>query len=560
MGTGLDAGTLRSAMIGYLEALERHREELDSLNVFPVPDGDTGTNMLLTQRGVAEACGEADGASLGTLGETISRAALMAARGNSGVILSQILRGFCDRYCRDPDGEGDWSRSGRDLAQALSRAEEEARKAVGTPAEGTILSVLRDAARAAVRRGREADDQAAVAEAALEAARASLERTREQNPELRRAGVVDAGAKGLVLLLDALVATMEGVPPSVEVGPLGPVSRRAAAGEADGEGPRYGYEVMYLLEGDEASVGRLRKRLGELGDSVVVVGGGHLYQAHVHTPDAGPAVEAGIEEGLRPHDIRIRSLDEDVAGTCLVDQGRETRVGEESGPAAEAPSAEPLPGNQSIVAVAEGEGLERLFRSLGATVVRGGPGNNPAVRDLVEAIEAASGEVVHLLPNHRNVIPAAEAAARESDKPVDVVPTRSTPEGLAAALAFNPDLDWEDNAASMAGSAEEIETGAVARAEREADSPAGRVNPGDWLGIRGGEVRIRGSDPAAVAVDLVAEMRHDRHELLSLYLGADASDESGEGMVGALREALSGLEIEVHRGDQPRYPYLIGLE
>lgn len=492
----LDAPTLRRAMTLYAQALEAHREEIDSLNVFPVPDGDTGTNMLLTQRAVDEACAGLDGAPIGTLGETIARAALLGARGNSGVILSQILRGLAEGL----DGaEAD----GRGLASALARAHEEARKAVAEPAEGTILSVLGDAARAAT--GSSVEE---VAQVALEAARASLERTPRQLEELRRAGVVDAGGKGLVLLLDALAAAIEGRPLSEEVGPMGPVGHEEAAGSP---GPRYGSEVMYVIHGPVEGVEGLRERLASIGDSVVVVGGGELWQAHVHTDDPGLAVEEGIRTGGRLAQIRIVSLDEQVAAHCV---------------AAEA-LGEVAP--HSLVAVAEGEGMVAILESLGARVVAGAP----SVGELVEAIELAPGRHVILLPNHPRMVSVAEAAATRASKEVSIVPTASMAQGVAAASAY-------------------LEGDPDPTAAREAIEAAAS-------GVRWGELGATAA-PEAAAVDLVRSLEPDEAELLTLYLGRDASDEEGERVAAALRGAFPHLEVEVQRGDQPRSPYLIGIE
>jgi DAK2 domain fusion protein YloV len=364
MGAILDASTLRDAMSLYLEALEAHREEIDSLNVFPLPDGDTGTNMLLTQRAIVEALEGREGEGLRELGGMIARAALMGARGNSGVILSQILRGFCDRYTIT-EGEGRMAPDGMDVAGALSAADEEARKAVSEPVEGTILSVLRDAARAATDRARETSDVDSVLEAAFDAAKSSLARTTQALPELKEAGVVDAGGKGLVLLFDAMVSAVRGIPLSTEVGPLGPVGH---VEQPAGASTRYGYEVMYLLEGEHAEIPRLRRRLTEVGDSVVVVGGGDMWNVHVHTDDAGTALAAGVAAGT-PRAIRISSLDEEVAAHCVADEFRGVVVGDE---VPEAPSdlAAPEEKEQALLAVADGAGLEEIFRSLGVAVVR----------------------------------------------------------------------------------------------------------------------------------------------------------------------------------------------
>ena len=537
-------------MSRYFEALSVHREEIDSLNVFPVPDGDTGTNMLLTQQAVEEALRELDGAALPEVADAISRAALLGARGNSGVILSQVLRGMCERLSAKEDP------GAVDLAEALADADEEARRAVGTPLEGTMLTVIRDAAEAA--RDTLAEDESCevVARAALHAATASLERTRDQLRALTKAGVVDAGGKGVVLLLDALASALDGGDLSVAVGPLGPVGVRA--GEEpfrETVGIGYGFEVMYLLESDDGSVGALRERLAAIGDSLVVVGGGGLYNVHVHTNEPGTAVEIGIDAG-RPRQIRVASLTDQVEEACLAGQARAVRIGDER------------TGARSVIAVAEGDGFAAVFRSLGATVVAGGPGNNPSVGELVGAIDEAAGETVLLLPNHRNVLPAAEAAARESTKDVVVYGTPSMAHGVAVLAAYVPELGQADNHPTLDERLRSAASGAVARAERDAETEAGGVRAGDWLALAyevagaGERVVSVGGDVAEVATDLVGALLAGtpEGELLSVYTGAGAGEEEAARIEAALREAVPNLEIEVQAGGQPRFPYVVGLE
>ncbi|MBI4260939.1 MAG: DAK2 domain-containing protein [Actinobacteria bacterium] len=517
-------------------ALREHRDELNSLNVYPVPDGDTGTNMLLTQEAVHDAVAARDGVALDELGRTVAQASLMGARGNSGVILSQVLRGLCEVLC----GEGH-PPSAADLAEALARAAGEARSAVAQPAEGTVLTVLADAAEAAGSALRAGGDLAEVARAAHEAGHASVDRTREILPALRDAGVVDAGGKGIVLLLDAIESVLAGREMTEEVGPLGPVGHA----EPDGvrERPEFAFEVQYLLEAEEAGVRVLRERLLPLGDSLVIVGGGGTFKVHVHTNEPGEAIEEALGVG-RPRQIRVADLSSRVAEHCIAGQARAVAVAEQA---------------TSAVAVADGEGLARIFRSLGVVVVPGGPGRNPPVSDLVEAIEAVPARSVILLPNHRNVVPAARQAAEASRKDVRVVATRSVPEGVCAAAAFTPTSSPDENERAMAAATRAAAAGEVVAAVREADTGAGRVREGDLLGVSDGEVLVVGDDPVAVAADLARELRVDDHELLTLFVGAEPSDEEAGCVADALRAALDGVEVEVHRGGQPSR-YLLGLE
>jgi len=536
----LDGQALRDVMVRFSLALERHRDELNSLNVYPVPDGDTGTNMHLTQRSVVEAIDRlSPDAPMTELGRGVAEAALMGARGNSGVILAQVLRGLFERLGASvPDGPA----GSAHLADALAAAADEAYRAVARPMEGTVLTVLSDGARAARDAVRKGADLRAVAEAALEAARTSLERTREVLPELRAAGVVDAGAKGVVLLFDALASVLGGRPLTVEVGPSGPVGH---VGGVDRPPLSFRHEVMYLLEAADDRIPSLTERLDGLGDSLVVVGGGGMFKVHVHTNEPDRAVDAGREAGS-VRDVQVIDLEDQVADQCVAGQARAVRVAEHQATA--------------MVAVADGDGLARIFRSLGAVVVRGGPGRNPSVGDLVEAVEAAPSPAVVLLPNHPNVLPAAERAAGATGKDVRVVPTRSIPAGLASAAAFNPMAPPEQNEEDMAEAAAATATIEVTRAVRDAETPKGAVRTGDWLGLANGEVEAVGGAPGEVASGLVAALRTGAHEVLTLVVGAEPSEREAAAVEEAVRAAASDLRVEVHRGGQPHYAYLIGLE
>jgi len=541
--TAMDAvevAMLREVLGRFGAALEAHRDELNSLNVYPVPDGDTGTNMLLTQRAVLEAIDRLPDHDQVAFAEAVGHASLMGARGNSGVILAQVLRALVDRWSdpQPPDPA-----PGDALAGALQHAAAEARRAVARPAEGTVLTVLADAADTAERAAAIGADPAAVAAAALDGARESLERTRETLPELRVAGVVDAGGRGILLLFDALASVLGGHSMTVEVGPRGPVGRAPA--EPGGQRLAFRFEVMYLLHCDDALVPALSARLGELGDSVVVVGGGGLYRVHVHTNEPGPSVEAAADAG-RAEDVRIVDLEEQVAERCVAGQARAVRADEHQ--------------VSALVAVADGDGLIALFGSLGAVVVRGGPGNIPSVRVLVDAVDAAPAPAVVLLPNHPDVVPAAERAAGQSAKDVRVVPTRSVPQGLSAATAFHPMEPAGEIAAMMGEVSAAVSHGGVAGAVRDASTPAGSVRPGDWLGLMDGEVTAIGSDPVDVAVAVLRTMREPAHEILTVIAGSDATEDDTVRLEEALAEALPGVQVDLHRGGQPGSPFVFGLE
>ena len=540
----LDPATFRRGMEIFADQLRLHRDQIDSLNVYPVPDGDTGTNMLMTQEAVVAAVRSIPvTARTEDLGTTVSRAALLGARGNSGVILSQILRGMCERL----PSSGAFVPT--ELAAALDHAAREARRAVGRPVEGTILSVLGDAARAA---GESAaadptGDIASVLQAALDEARRSLARTTERLPELKNAGVVDAGGKGVVLFLDALHAAIQGEAPSEPVGTMGPVGHPSGYGaprvidpDLDGIGQ---HEVQYLLEAEEIAIAPMRAALADIGDSLVVVGGGGLYSVHVHTNDPDRALEAGSRAG-EVRDVRVASLRDQMTG-CLTSQARAVRLAEEV---------------CSLVAVAEGDGLSRTFRSLGAAVVRGSPGRNPSVDDLAATIAACSTDAVVVLPNQPNVAPLAELAAAQTSKDVRVVPVASIPAGLSAATVFNPLATLQENAKVMEEAARACRSGEILRAGREAETPAGGVGGGQWLGIADGEVVAAGAEPAAVATELVRGLAPETAEVLTIVVGADAEAADVRSVEAEVRRTFPSLELEIVEGDQPEHPFLIGVE
>ena len=533
----LDVAALTDVMERFAEALREHRDELNSLNVFPVPDGDTGTNLLLTQEAVVRALASLPGAGLPEVGAAVTRASLMGARGNSGVILSQLLRGLSAVLCAHPAPDA------RCLADALREASREARAAVARPQPGTVLTVVEAAAEAASAAVEAGAALAGVARAALDAAARAVEDTPRLLPALRRAGVVDAGGRGALLLFDALASVLTGEPRSVEVGPPGPVGRGDAAVAA--VPLAFSHEVMYLLEASDAAVSGLREALARIGDSLVVVGGGGLFNVHVHTNDTEGALAAGRAAGI-PREARVEDLREQVGERCVAGQARAVQVAEQ---------------RVGLVAVADGEGLAELFASLGAVVVPGGPGHNPSVEELVAAVHATGLPDVVVLSNHRNVVPAAERAAAASDgRGVRVIPTRSIPEGLAAAAAFNPLGEADDVVRDMAGASRAAAAGELAVAEREADTPAGPVRPGQWLGIVDGEVAVAGEDPAEVAARLVGALRRPGHEILTLLVGAGATDDEAAAVRASVEAAAGDLEVEVHAGGQPRHPYLVGLE
>jgi uncharacterized protein len=540
----LGADDLMAVVSVYRDALRAHQDVINRLNVYPVPDGDTGTNMALTLESVVTELECLDQPDMAAVCKAISHGSLMGARGNSGVILSQVLRGLADAFRSGQDGDA------ATVVDALQRASAGAYEAVMRPVEGTILTVVKEAARAAA----EAPGVTVVdvLDAAKEAAETALANTPELLPVLKQAGVVDAGGAGFVLLIDAFLHVVAGrplaEPPAVpapaqrsEPGPIAPVND--PVGELR-------YEVMYFLETPDETISAFRDVWAGLGDSIVVVGGDGLWNCHIHTDDIGAAVEAALDVG-RPRQIRV---------TDLFEQVEEERWVREAVPVDPLPlDAEPV--RCAVVAVATGEGIRRIFHSLGVQqVVAGGQSMNPSTAQLLEAIDAAPAPEVVILPNNKNIVPVAEQAAALSTKVVKVVATRGITEGFAALLDYDPEAPADDNSTAMAQAAAHIVSGEITRAVRPSASDAGSIGEGDYLGLTPGGIEVVASTLADAACDLLAKLVGQSHEIVTIIEGEGSSAASTRRITGWLQEHRPAVMAEVHHGGQPLYPYLFSIE
>ena len=551
-------------MVAFRDTLRTHQQELNRLNVYPVPDGDTGTNMALTLDAVVK---ELDGldaangsAAMADVCRAMAHGSLMGARGNSGVILSQLLRGVAERL-------GVADEAGPDaLADALVVASDLARKAVVRPVEGTILTVARAAGEGAAVGLKAEQTLLGVVEQAREAAGEALAMTPTLLEPLARAGVVDAGGAGYVLLFDSLLSVIDGRPLPVpreeelawEAGrgePLagGAVEGCAAASVAGGVGPDdvgdLRYEVMYFLDAPDDSIEAFRDVWSGIGDSIVVVGGDGEWNCHIHTNDIGAAVEAAIDIG-RPHQIRVTDLAEQVQ------EERWVRDAEREPGAREAPAPQ-----TAVVAVVAGDGVGRIFRSLGAQrLVRGGQTMNPSTAQLVEAVESLRSDSVILLPNNENIEAVAGQVDGLTEKTVRVVPTGSIVEGFAALLSYDPAAGADENAEAMSASATRVLPGAVTRAVRDSETEAGPVREGEWIGMsRGGIVAIADS-PDGAALRLLDGLLREGHELVTVIEGEGSTAAATRRITEWLHEEHPDVAAEVHHGGQPLYPYLFGIE
>lgn len=544
------SGTAQDASAALVLAWAHHaraalgvaREHLDALNVFPVPDGDTGTNLVLTVTAAVEQVEECAGDPQ-TPGAEAARAfaggALLGARGNSGVILSQILRGMAEGWSDVLDGDA--------VRTMLHRASELAYAAVAHPVEGTILTVVRAAAEGAEAVAQVTDGASTVLDAALASAEEALLRTPTLLPALARAGVVDAGGQGLVHVLGALRHALAGdaVPVAPSLPELAPGGAAAAVGRGGhGSGERHysgpAYEVMYLLEADDAAVTDLRLALDALGDSLVIVGGDGLWNVHVHVDDAGAAVEAGMRAGT-PQGIRITHLS--------------TMPGHHA--------SERTDVSRAVVAVSHGPGVAALLAEAGIEVVPARPRVRPSTAELLGSIRATHAEDVVVLPSDSDTRGVAELAAQEARHGglrVAVIPTRSIVQTLAAVAVHDPDTSFEDDVIAMTRAAGATRYGAVTIASRAALTTAGPCAEGDVLGVVDGDIVVVGSDVEESVREILSGMLAIGGELVTLVFGVDASEDDRQRLAAWVARAFPLVEVNLVEGDQPLWPVIVGVE
>ncbi len=524
--------------------LRQHQEEINALNVFPVPDGDTGTNMVLTMQSAWEEVASVDENNVGKVVHRVAHGALMGARGNSGVILSQIWRGMA----RHLDNK-EWL-TAADLAAALEEGVRTAYKGVIRPVEGTILTVAREAAEEATLAAARTTDLSAVLERAVRRAWDALARTPDLLPVLAEAGVVDAGGQGLCVILEGMMRALRGEVLG-ETAAAATVAGPAFAAEAVPE-EEYGYDVQFLIVGQNLDVETIRRDIDAMGTSTLVVGDENTVKVHVHVPDPGVPLS---------YAVRLGSL-RDVVVEDMQAQYREfVRAREQARPApavmvSGAPSRE-----VGVVAVVSGDGLEKVFMSLGASaVVPGGQTMNPSTEEILRVVESLPTPKVVILPNNGNIILAARQAQELSQKEVAVVPTRSIPQGVAALLAFNHQADLEENAEAMARAVEGVRTGEVTTATRDAKLNGVTVRQGQIIGLEDDQLVVSGDTVDEVVEALLDRMGVAGLEIVTLYYGADVRQEEAEALAARLQEKYPDQSFEVVYGGQPHYFYILSAE
>lgn len=516
-----------------VDALGAARAEIDALNVFPVPDSDTGTNVYLTFEAAASACGDED--SVDAMAASFVDGILLGARGNSGVIMAQLVRAAARELVGATAADADV------VARALGTAADAAYDAVGHPVEGTILTVARAAATSARERA-DADGSAAdVIAAAAAAARDALTHTPEQLERLHAAGVVDAGGRALVVVLDATEQSVTGRWNGVAVGELGAheIPTPVIDDSAGTDGP--GYEVMYLLDAPDTAIPELRTTLDPLGDSLVVVGGEGLWNVHVHVDDVGAALEAGMTAG-RPHRITVAHF----ADTQR--RGPRDRSG--------APA-------RAVVVAAAGPGLARLCADAGGHVLEFGLGQRLVAADVLREMMGSDASEVIVLPNHAPYVPVCEAAAiqaRDAGLRVAVIPTHTQVQGLSALAVHEPGRGFDDDVVAMTTAAGHTHHGAITIAREHAITMGGRCEPGDVLGVIEGEFAIVGDDQAAVAFDIIDRLWTGSTEIVTVVTGEGCADDAVTSLRASLHDVRPDVDTVVYDGGQRRYPMLLAVE
>ncbi|HEL1257907.1 TPA: DAK2 domain-containing protein [Streptococcus equi subsp. zooepidemicus] len=535
--------------------LGKQAEYVNSLNVFPVPDGDTGTNMSMTMDNGAKEVADKPASTVGEVGQILSKGLLMGARGNSGVITSQLFRGF---------GQSIKSKeelTGKDLAQAFQMGVEVAYKAVMKPVEGTILTVSRGAATAALKKADLTDNAIEVMQAALDGAKGALAKTPDLLPVLKEVGVVDSGGQGLVFIYEGFLSALNGDYVASEDFKATPANmsemikaehHKSVAGHVATEDITYGYctEIMVALKQGptyvkEFNYDEFQGYLSGLGDSLLVVNDDEIVKVHVHTEDPGLVMQEGLKYGSLIK-IKVDNMrNQHEAQVQKIDNGPAKAEAKEFG----------------LIAVVAGDGLAEIFKAQGVDyIISGGQTMNPSTEDIVKAIEAVNAKQVIILPNNKNIFMAAQSAAEVVDIPAAVVETRTIPQGFTSLLAFDPSKALEDNVADMTASLSDVVSGSVTLAVRDTTIDGLDIHENDFLGMVDGSIVVSNPDMAATLKTTFDHMIDEDSEIVTIFIGEDGSSEVAQGLADYLEETYGDIEVELHQGDQPVYPYLMSVE
>lgn len=551
----------RKMILTSSDRLNKNAEFINSLNVFPVPDGDTGTNMSLSFASGSKYVSESTSANVGDLAQALAKGLLMGARGNSGVILSQVFRGFAKSVSNKKE------LTPQDLAQALQGGVETAYKAVMKPQEGTILTVARKSAETAKKVAKDGGDIVAVMKDTYEAAEAALKTTPDLLPVLKEVGVVDSGGQGLTFVYQGFYDALSGNVRDDEVHKPSPVEmdemvsaehHKSAQGKLNTEDIKYGYctEIMVRL-----GAGRLvekkfdydefRGYLAEIGDSLLVIADDEVVKVHVHTEHPGMVLSYGQKFGSL---IKVKVDNMRLQHETILEKDEEEEREEEI-------SENEISGDYGIIAIASGEGVAEIFKNLGATyVLSGGQTMNPSTQDIVDAIAKTKKDKVIILPNNKNIFLAADQAAEVCDVDAVVVPSKTIAQGMAAMLGFSKDADLEENKEAMTDELDTVISGQVTIAVRDTTIEGREIKKDDYMGIVDGNIVVTNPDRKEAAIEMVRAMLDEDSEVVTIIYGEDGNKEEAEAIETAVSELDEDLEIEIHEGNQPVYPYLISVE
>ena len=553
--TEITATEFQAMMRVAAHRLTKNAEFVNSLNVFPVPDGDTGTNMSLTFQSGAKAVNENNAQAVGELSKSLAKGLLMGARGNSGVISSQIFRGFSKSM------EEKTSLTAQDLADAFTSGVQTAYKAVMKPVEGTILTVAREGAKAGAKVAAQTDDIGAVVEAVVEGSKKALLKTPELLPVLKEVGVVDSGGQGLVFIYEGFLEGLTGqapakdlyTPDEAEMDEMVNANHHQTA-QMGTEEIENGYctEIMVAL-GDGTTVDRefdydeFRNHLNGIGDSLLVVADDEVVKVHVHTEHPGTVMAYGQHFGSL---MKIKVDNMRLQHDTIVENDQQ---------AAAPVQAEPV--DTGIIAISAGAGVAELFRSLGATyILSGGQTMNPSTQDILDAIQAANAKKVILLPNNKNIFLAAEQAAEVAEIPVEIVQSRTIAQGMTALLSFDPSAELQANQVAMTEALDTVISGQVTQAIRDTTLDGLEIKKDDYMGIIDGKIKVSTADCQTAAIEMVQTMLDEDSEIVTIIVGEDGDMTEAEAISDAIMAQDDELEVEIHEGDQPVYPYLISVE
>ena len=536
--------------------LGKQAEYVNSLNVFPVPDGDTGTNMGMTMDNGAKAVSDQTASTVGEVGQILSKGLLMGARGNSGVITSQLFRGFGQSI------KGKIELDGKDLASAFQSGVEVAYKAVMKPVEGTILTVSRGAATAAIKKAESTDDAVEVMRAALEGAKAALAKTPEMLPVLKEVGVVDSGGQGLVFIYEGFLSALTGeyiasedfqATPATMTEMINAEHHKSVAGHVATEDIKFGYctEIMVALKQGPTYVKdfdyeEFRNYLSNLSDSLLVVNDDEIVKVHVHTEDPGLVMQEGLKYGALVK-VKVDNMRNQHDAQVQKEEAVQTE--------------QSAPKDFALITVVAGDGLADIFKSQGVDyVISGGQTMNPSTEDIVKAIEQVNAKNVIILPNNKNIFMAAQSAAEVVDVNAAVVETRTVPQGFTSLLAFDPSQSIEANVEAMTASLSDVTSGSVTLAVRDTTIDGLEIHENDILGMVDGKILVSTPDMDQALLDTFDKMIDEDSEIVMIYVGEEGNKEQAQTIADKLEAAHEDIEVEIFQGDQPVYPYIFSVE